>query len=242
MAIVLTTDDTRREVFLKAEQAKIHTGSILPELDNPASIGDVIAGKEYIDGNGDKKSGTLIIADTVQDDGYFGDNGYGLSVNLVSIIDGSEKTLELPEPNLKSENIVSGVRIFGVLGAAKKLRVETGTITPAENVMSLEFPCTANPKMFIVHLTDASLETVVQDDMVAVMRANLAGVPYELGTDSSVASVFITILQYHNTGGKRGTFNTTAMKLDPVKITGSSTYQWRAGLEYLWTAYYWEDD
>ena len=74
MAIVLTTDDTRREVFLKAEQAKIHTGSILPELDNPASTGDVIEGKEYIDGNGDKKSGTLIIADTVQADGYFGNS------------------------------------------------------------------------------------------------------------------------------------------------------------------------
>ena len=65
MAIVLTTDDTRREVFLKAEQAKIDTGSILPTLDNPASIGDVIAGKEYIDGNGDKKSGTLVVCDTV---------------------------------------------------------------------------------------------------------------------------------------------------------------------------------
>ena len=132
MGIILTTDDTRREVFLKAEQAKIYTGSILPELDNPASIGDVIAGKEYIDGNGDKKSGTLIIADTVQDDGYFGNNGYGLSVNLVSVLDRSTKILTLPEPNLKSENIISGVSIFGVHGTAKI--IEEITVTTACSV------------------------------------------------------------------------------------------------------------
>ena len=132
MGIILTTDDTRREVFLKAEQAKIDTGSILPELDNPASIGDVIAGKEYIDGAGAKQEGTLVVCDTVQDNGYFGNNGYGLSVNLVSIIDGSEKTLELPEPNLKSENIISGVSIFGVPGTAKT--VERITVTTACSV------------------------------------------------------------------------------------------------------------
>ena len=132
MGIILTTDDTRREVFLKAEQAKIHTGSILPELTNPAAAGDVLAGKEYIDGNGEKKSGTLVVCDTVKDDGYFGNNGYGLSVNLVSIIDGSEKTLELPEPNLKSENIISGVNIFGVPGTAKT--VERITVTTACSV------------------------------------------------------------------------------------------------------------
>ena len=132
MAIILTTDDTRREVFLKAEQAKIHTGSIPPELTNPAAAGDVIAGKEYIDGAGAKQEGTLVVCDTVQVDGYFGDNGYGLSVNLVSVIDGSEKTLELPEPNLKSENIISGVSIFGIAGTAKT--IEEITVTTACSV------------------------------------------------------------------------------------------------------------
>ena len=132
MGIILTTDDTRREVFLKAEQAKIHTGSIPPELTNPAAAGDVIAGKEYIDGAGAKQEGTLVVCDTVQVDGYFGDNGYGLSVNLVSIIDGSEKTLELPEPNLKPENIKNGVSIFGIAGSAKT--IEEITVTTACSV------------------------------------------------------------------------------------------------------------
>ena len=220
--------------------ASIPTGVVLPELTTPAEVGHVLAGKEYIDGKGDKKTGTLVVCDTVAVAETVGRSGVGVDVEIESTADGGTAILKLPETNLVAENIVAGSSIFGVPGTAKKLRVETGTITPAEDIVRLEPPCTANPKMIVVHLTDASLETVVREDMVAAMRANLAGVPYELGTDSSVASVFITSLQYHNTGGKRGTINSICT-LDPVKITGSSTYQWRAGLEYRWTAYYWED-
>ena len=59
---------------LPAAISSIPSGGELPVLTDPATAGDVIAGKEYIDGNGDKKSGTLIIADTVQADGYFGNS------------------------------------------------------------------------------------------------------------------------------------------------------------------------
>ena len=129
MAIVLTTDDTRREVFLKAEQAKIHTGSIWPELDNPASIGDVIAGKEYIDASGAKKAGTLVVCDTIQEAEHFGVAGTGVSLDIESSADGSSMTMTLPEPNLIPENIKSGVSIFGVPGAAKT--IEEITVTTA---------------------------------------------------------------------------------------------------------------
>ena len=220
--------------------AGIPSGIELPALTAPAAVSDVLKGKEYIGADGEKRTGTLVVCDTLAEVDHFGENGIGLHLELESSADGSSTVIKLPEPNLMSDNIVVGASIFGISGTAKTLRVETGTITPAADVMSLEFPCTANPKMFIVHLTDASLETVVQEDMAAVMRANLTGFPYELGTDSSVAKVFATNLLYHNTGGKRGAINVIC-KLDPVKITGSSTYQWRAGLEYRWTAYYWED-
>ena len=225
---------------IPAAIASIQTGGELPELTMPAEVGHVVAGKEYIDAAGNKQTGTLVVCDSIAEVETFGVPGVGLSVEIESPADGSAGELTLPEPNLLPENIKIGVSIFGVPGTAKTMRVETGTITPAEDVMSLEFPCTANPKMIIVHLTDASLDTVVQEDMAAVMRANLTGFPYELGADGSITSVFVTNLLYHNTGGKRGAINVIC-KLDPVKITGSSTYQWRAGLEYLWTAYYWED-
>ena len=132
MAIVLTTDDTRREVFLKAEQAKVQTGSILPELDNPASTGDVIAGKEYIDGNGDKKSGTLVVCDSIVEIETLGIAGTGVSLEIQSTADRSDKTMTLTEPNLKSENIISGVSIFGVPGTAKT--IEEITVTTACSV------------------------------------------------------------------------------------------------------------
>ena len=112
--------------------ASIPSGGELPVLTTPAEVGHVLAGKEYIDGNGDKKSGTLIIADTVQADGYFGNSGHGVSVNLVSVLDGSTKILTLPEPNLLPENIKSGVNIFGVLGSAKT--IEKITVTTACSV------------------------------------------------------------------------------------------------------------
>ncbi|MGM9554311.1 MAG: hypothetical protein ACI3V2_08400 [Faecousia sp.] len=242
-AIREKTGDTAR--LLPSQMAAaingIQTGVTLPELTKPAADADVVKGKQYISADGEKKTGTLVAADGAECVDVTCDAGVGVRVEIEFPSDGSCTAIELPEPNILPDNIVVGASIFGISGTAKTLRVETGTITPAEDVTSLEFPCTANPKMIIVHLTDASLETVVQEDMVAVMRANLTGVPYELGTDGSAASVFVTNLQYHNTGGKRGAINVICT-LDPVKIPGSSTYQWRAGLEYTWTAYYWEDD
>ena len=226
---------------MAAAIAGIPTGGDLPELTTPAAEKDVLAGKEYIDGSGAKKAGTLMVCDTVQGMEYFGIAGTGVSLDIESSADGSGNTLTLPEKKLLPENIKSGVSIFEIAGSVKEIRTETGTITPAEDAQALEPPCTANPKMIIVHLTDASLETVVREDMVAAMRVNLAGVPYELGPDSSVENVFATNLQYHNTGGRRGRTPVT-FKINPVKISGTPLYQWRAGLEYRWTAYYWEDD
>ena len=242
-AIRAKTGDTA--LLLPSEMAAaiagIPTGGSLPALTKPAAESDVLAGKEYIDGSSNKQTGTLVVCDTIEEVETIGVPGTGVSVDIESSADGSSMTMTLPEPNLKPENIKSGVMIYGCTGNAKILRVETGTITPAEDVMALEPPCTANPKMIIVHLTDASLETVVREDMVAAMRINLTGVPYEQGTDGSVASIFTAALQYHNTGGKRGRTNAIC-KMNPVKIAGTKTYKWRAGLEYRWTAYYWEDD
>ena len=132
MGIILTTDDTRREVFLKAEQAKIHTGSIFPTLDNPASLGDVIAGKEYIDAAGAKKTGTLVVADSIVEVESSGIAGTGVSVDIESTADGSRTVLTLREPNLLAENIKSGVSIFGVPGTAKT--IEEITVTTACSV------------------------------------------------------------------------------------------------------------
>ena len=232
MAIVLTTDDTRREVFLKAEQAKIHTGSILPELDNPASIGDVIAGKEYIDGNGDKKSGTLVVCDTVYEVETLPYPGTGLTVELESTVDGSTKILMLPEPNLKSENIISGVSIFDIGGSAKTMRVESGTITPAENTKSITIPCTGGAKAFNLEATDDVLIAIEGQSLIyAVAFAGNFMSKHNIEAAVNTAMTVWYRNQYASSGIKAQ---------NSVGVTLSSNFNLYPGT-YRWAAYYWED-
>lgn len=244
MAIILTTDDTRREVFLKAEQAKIHTGSILPTLDNPASLGDVLKDKDYLDGAGAKRVGTLVVCDTVQDDGYFGNNGYGLSVNLVSVIDGSEKTLELPEPNLKSENIKSGVNIFGILGTLSldlfddENDCEIGTFELAEDkkygyVVSLKR--TDSEPYMIVFWTDNPKFT---DDSGNPMHYKIGGlfIKSSLENKYSCVGIFSTGSSFGVSLGATGVVGRVYPESGGFFIGSSSTYPLKAGIRYKWMA------
>lgn len=110
----------------------IPAGGDLPELTTPAEVGHVVAGKEYIDGNGAKKAGTLVVCDTIQEVEHFGVAGTGVSLDIESSADGSSMTMTLPEPDLASENIKSGVSIFGIGGTAKT--IEEITVTTACSV------------------------------------------------------------------------------------------------------------
>ena len=117
---------------LPAAISSIPSGGELPELTDPAAAGDVIAGKEYIDGAGTKQEGTLVVCDTIVEAEHFGVAGTGVSLEIQSTADRSSKTLTIPEPNLLPENIKSGVSIFGVPGTAKT--VERITVTTACSV------------------------------------------------------------------------------------------------------------
>lgn len=107
-------------------------GGELPELTDPAAESDVLAGKEYIDASGAKKAGTLVVCDTIEEVECLGIAGTGVSVDIESSADGSASMLTLLEPNLASENIKSGVSIFGVPGTAKT--IEEITVTTACSV------------------------------------------------------------------------------------------------------------
>ena len=244
MAIVLTTDDTRREVFLKAEQAKIHTESILPELDNPASTGDVLKDKEYIDGNGDKKTGTLVVCDTVQADGYFGNSGYGVSVNLVSVLDGSTKILTLPETNLLPDNIKSGVDIFGILGTLSlglfddEIDCEIGTFELAEDknngyVVSLKR--TDSEPYMIAFWTDDPKFT---DDSGNYLYYRIGGlfIKSSLENAYSCAAIFAANGFLAAQAGKPGGAFRVYPKSGGIYIGSSSTYPLKAGIRYKWIA------
>ena len=216
-------------------------GGALPVLTNPAAAGDVIAGKEYIDSNGDKKSGTLVVCDTIVEVEHFGVAGTGVSLDLETTADGSSMTMTLREPNLLPENIVAGSSIFGVPGTAKKLRVETGTITPAEDSLALELPCTANPNVINVHMTDAAMETILTGSVNAALTTIGTNTEIKSGAANNLKTSFRAIVTVFVGSAAQVLQNTQEITMDGVTLKTSSSYPWKAGCEYQWTAYYWED-
>ena len=92
--------------------AGIPSGIELPALTAPAEDSDVLSGKEYIGAAGEKRTGTLV--DQIYEiETLMGSGGISLEVESTA---GASKTFAFAEPNLKSENIKSGVSIFGVGG------------------------------------------------------------------------------------------------------------------------------
>lgn len=207
-------------------------GGALPVLTNPAEVGHVIAGKEYIDGAGMKRVGTLVVCDTIEEAESFGEGGVGLQVKLGSYADGSSKTLTIPEPNLKPENIVMGSSIFGVSGIARKLRVETGTITPAEDSDTMTIEISGSPKA--VSVVAAQTHTPAQGDIL--------GACYDVLPWRTVCGYSGAILYYGKGLSRLTQVNVSADAASISFPAISSSFLWQAGVEYTWTAHYWEDD
>ena len=215
---------------MAAAIAGIPTGGSLPALTTPAAEKDVLARKEYIDGSGAKKTGTLVVCDTVQDAEYFGIAGTGVSLEIESTADASRKNLSLPEPNLKSENIKSGVSIFGLAGSVKEIRTETGTITPAEDITAIDIACTAGFRLFVFKLTNGTVSG----------KAHWKDIYCTPGISTAVQGARNANAHYVDANGKvqAGVLNVstdTGIEFDVPGIFAA------AGCTYTWTAYYWED-
>ena len=227
---------------LPASIASIPSGGDLPSLTSPAPESDVLNGKEYIGAAGEKRTGALVVCDSVEDVEHFGADGIGVHLKIESTADGSSKTITLPEENLKSENIKSGISIFHVAGSVKEIRTETGTITTAEDSASLALPCTANPKMFVVQATDAAMDSIIADHVAAMVSAVGCWKTFPTGTAGAHADKNIAAVTIHMTSGKIGVSGVTCEVSASVTVGVYSTYRWKAGVEYQWTAYYWEDN
>ena len=213
--------------------AGILSGIELPALTKPAAASDVLKGKEYIDGNGNKRAGTLVVCDTIEEVEYFGLAGTGVSLDIESTADGSASMLTLWEPNLVAENIVVGSSIFGVPGTAKKLRVETGTITPAEDTKAITIPCTDGAKAFILEATDDVLSAVEGQSLIyAVAFAGNFLIKRNIESAVNTAMTVWYKTQYASGG-------ITAQNSGGVTL--SLNFNFYPGT-YRWAAYYWEDD
>lgn len=215
---------------LPAAISSIPSGGELPELTTPAEVGHVLAGKEYIDGSGDKRAGTLVVCDSIVEVEHFGIAGAGVSLELESTADGSTKIMTLPEENLKSENIKSGISIFNVAGSVKEIRIETGTITPAEDITAIDIACTAGYRLLVFKLTSGA----------ASGKAHWKDIYCTPGISASVQGSRNANAHYVDAKGnvQAGVLNVSAdtgLKFDVSGIFAA------AGCEYTWTAYYWED-
>lgn len=208
----------------------IPTGAALPELTTPAEVGHVLAGKEYIDGNGKKKAGTLVVCDTIEEVEFFGIAGTGVSLDIQSTADGSGKTMTLRETNLLPENIVAGSSIFGVPGTAKTMRVETGTITPAEDTTTISIPCSANPKYAVLLTTS---DATAEGDITGAIIYNILYAGKFPGN---------CVAGYYYSGRIRSSALAATVDAGISIPEISSVCFYRAGTAYQWTAYYWEDD
>lgn len=208
-------------------------GGSLPELTDPAAEPDVLAGKEYIDASGTKKAGTLVVCDTITEVESLGIAGTGVTVDIESSADRSASTLTLREPDLASENIKSGVSIFGVLGSAKTMRVETGTITPAEDTKSITIPCTDGAKAFILEATDDAMSAIEGQSLIyAVAFAGNFLRKHNIEAAVNTAMTVWYKTQYASSG-------ITAQNSGGVTL--SLNFNFYPGT-YRWAAYYWEDD
>ena len=204
-------------------------GGELPELTTPAEVGHVLAGKEYIDAAGAKKTGTLVVCDSIEEVETIGVPGVGLHVDFESPADGSAGELMLREPDLAAENIVAGSSIFGVQGSAKTLRVETGTITPAEDTTTLSIPCSDNPKYAVI---TSITENAADGDIIGDVIYNI---------DYNGLFAGNCVVSYYYGSRIRGTFSVATFDtgINIPEISDARFY--RAGTAYQWTAYYWED-
>lgn len=214
--------------------ASIPSGGELPKLTTPAEVGHVLAGKEYIDGSGTKKTGTLVVCDTIQEVVTIGVPGVGLSVDIESSADGSAGELTLPEQNLLAENIKSGVSIFGVPGAAKKLRVETGTITPAEDVIDITIPAPFDG--YCALLLNAADRTALE----AKGADSIYNVRVMHALDDGIGAIGV-VNRYNGSTYSAATKIPMASDDGNIYIGGTAGRYYRAGIVYNYYVYYWED-
>lgn len=106
----------------------ISTGTPLPTLTTPAAAGDILSGKEAIDGQGSKLTGTLNICDSISVDEVYPPSQGVASMQVTSTKDDSVKVITWQEPDALPENIVAGKEILGVTGTYEGGGAETITI------------------------------------------------------------------------------------------------------------------
>lgn len=120
--------------------------------------------------------------------------------------------------------------IAGALGGVKKLTVQTGTVTPTANTITLTVPVVGTPKLLTIRTGNHDPLT---GSLLAVV--SVAVVPNDTFARNTMAYAM-------QPNGTSGVFTSSATIADSgVTFEFSAGRVFVGGRTYNWTAYFWED-
>lgn len=195
--------------------SSIPTGSSLPQLTEPAAAGDILSGKEALNGQGSKLTGTLNICDSISVDEVYPPSEGVASMQVTSTKDDSAKVITWQEPDVLPENIVAGKTILCVTGTYEGggeslingRHFECGTFTFPSTVSSsytIQHTLKTEPSAVFLWVVDPGYsvtgqigkfraDSTTEMSSVAMLAVNgglsastgAAGLRYRLGWDST---------------------------------------------------------
>ena len=211
----------------------------LPTLTSPAAAADILAGKEAIDGDGDKLTGSLVIANTLSlaEDPTV-TNGV-LSVEVESSKETGTKTFTVLVPDALPENIVSGKNILGVEGTAKKVTI-TGDYIPASGAEALFIHLSGLDTMpkAVYAIARSDVREFATEEIKPIYAASAMA----YGTDQTVPTAgFACYNSSDDLSPSLRLAGRFSQAGDGYNFSSAGTNAKFAPVTYDWVAYYWED-
>ena len=193
---------------IKAALEEKAAGVQLPELSNPGSANDLLAGRQMIDGYGNVVTGSIqrLGAQTITPGAKNQYINGGVYLSGTQKIEGDE--------NLKAENIANGVSIFGVLGSLASAAdglpegiaaISAGTYTSASDVstvLNLPHDLGVAPDFYVMYA-----------DVVEIASADFANCICALAAVPMVTSTAVGIFMYRQGSSAGSTFNNGATSI-----------------------------
>ena len=179
-------------------------GVQLPELSNPGSANDLLAGRQMIDGNGNVVNGIIqrLGAQTITPGAKDQYISPGVYLSGTQKIEGDE--------NLKAENIAKGISIFGVLGSLTSgsaglpegiAAISVGTYTSASDVSTV---------LNLPHNLGVAPDFYVMYAEGEITSTDFANYICALATIPMVTSTAVGIFMYRQGSSAGNTFNNGA--------------------------------
>ena len=133
-------------------------------------------------------------------------------------------------------------QMAAAIGGIRSLRVETGSITPAESMKALDIPCSPDPCAIYIAMTEAAYNEVVANAANAIVFATGTNGQIYTGADGATTAKCYVVISAHTATGGNAMAQVSYTTGPAVSVNSISKYIWHAGSEYVWTAYYWEED